>query len=301
MNFLKLLSISLLAGMFSVNSAQAQLLNKLKKRVQEATEDVIIDKTAEKAAQEAGKTLDSLLEIDPDYLSKQAQLQMITPYSKDLPIEANYEFNTNVVYEMENVSKDESTVIDYGMWFSKDENYMATEIKSIESKEKGQQDMPSNMFTVLDEKNKTMVVFMEDQKMAQLVSMESIKDIAIEENENINTDLKELKKSGQTKKILGYTCEEYVLEDADNKFSIWTTDELELTRKNMFFNLGESLGGNTFKNIPKGASGLMMEMHYEDVLNGESGKMVAKEINKQFKSINSSEYQYMDLSQLMKN
>lgn len=301
MNFFKLLSITLLAGMLSVNYAQAQLLNKLKKRVQEATEEVIIDKTAEKAAQEAGEKLDSLLEIDPEYLSEQVQLQMITPYSKDLPIEANYEFNTNVVYEMENVSKDESTVIDYGMWFSKNENYMATEIKSIESKEKNQQDMPSNMFTVLDEKNKTMVVFMEDQKMAQLVSMESIKDIAIEENEKINTDLTDLKKSGRTKKILGYTCEEYVLEDADNKFSIWTTDELELTRKNMFFNLGESLGSNNFKNIPKGASGLMMEMHYEDVLNGESGKMIAKEINKQLKSINSSEYQYMDLSQLMKN
>ena len=67
MRLLNLLSMYLLISLLSINNLEAQLLKKLKKRVQEATEDVIAEKAAQKAEQETGKALDSLLEIDPDY------------------------------------------------------------------------------------------------------------------------------------------------------------------------------------------------------------------------------------------
>lgn len=305
MNSLRLLAITVLISLISFNTAQGQILKKLKRRVQEATEDVIVDKAAEKAAQETGKAMDSLLQIDPDYQSDtEATLQqLMVQNSEDLPMEASYEFKTNVVYQMEFTSKENVSVVDYAMWFSDNENYMATQVKNIKSDEKNPQEMPTSMFSVLDEKNKTMIIFMEDQKIAQVISMEKIKEIAVEENEeeNADTDFKGLKKTGQTKKILGYTCEEFTSANDENKFSMWVTDELELFQKNMFYNISESLGGNTFKNIPKDAKGFMMEMHFENLENGEKGKMVVTEINKQSKSINTSDYQYMNLSQFMKN
>jgi len=301
----RLITLSLLISLFTFNSTQAQLLKKLKKRVQEATEDVIVEKTAEKAAQETGKAMDSLLQIDPDYQPySEAQLQqLMVQNSADFPMEATYEFHTRVTYQMEFSSKDNSSIVDYGMWFSENENYMATQVKNIKSKEKNQQDMPASMLSVIDEKNKIMIIFMEDQKMAQVLSMEKIKEISVEENkeENTNTDFEGLKKTGQTKKILGYSCEEFVAVNDENNFSIWITNELELFQKNMFYSINESLGGNTFKNIPKDAKGFMMEMHFENLVNGEKGKMIVTEINKQSKSINTSEYQYMNLSQFMKN
>ena len=60
----------------------------------------------------------------------------------------------------------------------------------------------------------------------------------------------------------------------ENNFSIWITDKLELFQKNMFYSINESLGGNTFKDIPKDAKGFMMEMHFENLVNGEKGKMI---------------------------
>ena len=163
MNPIRLLTFTLLISLVSFNSAQAQLLKKLKKRVQEATEDVVVDKTAEKAAQETGKAMDSLLQIDPDYQSdSEAKLQQLMLQSgEDLPMESAYEFKTNVVYQMEFQSKENSSVVDYGMWFSENENYMGTQVKNIQSKEKNQQEMPASMLSVIDEKNKTMIIFME--------------------------------------------------------------------------------------------------------------------------------------------
>ena len=55
------LACLLLAFLMIGGSADAQILKKLKKRVQEATEDVIVEKAAEKTAQETGKAMDSLL------------------------------------------------------------------------------------------------------------------------------------------------------------------------------------------------------------------------------------------------
>jgi len=305
MNPIRLLTFTLLISLVSFNSAQAQLLKKLKKRVQEATEDVVVDKTAEKAAQETGKAMDSLLQIDPDYQSdSEAKLQQLMLQSgEDLPMESAYEFKTNVVYQMEFQSKENSSVVDYGMWFSENENYMGTQVKNIQSKEKNQQEMPASMLSVIDEKNKTMIIFMEEQKIAQVISMEKIKEIAVKENaeENTNTDFKGLKKTGKTKKILGYSCEEFTSVNDENTFSMWVTDELELFQQNMFYSISESLGGNTFKNIPKDAKGFMMEMHFENLVNGEKGKMIVTEINKQSKSINTKEYQFMNLSQFMQN
>ena len=45
----------------------------------------------------------------------------------------------------------------------------------------------------------------------------------------------------------------------------------------------------------------MMEMHFENLVSGEKGKMIVTEINKQSKSINTKEYQFMNLSQFMQN
>lgn len=305
MKLFKLLSILLITGFLSIGSAHAQILKKLKKRVQEATEEVIVDKAADKAAQETSKALDSILEIDPDYesqVSRQLQNSM-TQSSEGLPLEELYTFHTAVFYNMEFDEQGKSSIVEYVMWFSENENYMATQIENASSTASGNENMPASMFTVLDEKNKAMIVFMEEQKLAQLLSMETLKELSEWENESeeIDNDYSDLKKSGRTKKILGYACEEFTSENADNKFSMWVTQDLDLYQKNMFFSLNESLGGKKFSHIPDEAKGFMMEMHFENLVNGEKGTMHATKINKQLKSIEPSQYQFMNLNQFMQN
>lgn len=301
MKFFKCVSITLLIGFLSINNLEAQLLKKLKNRVKEATEDVIADKAAEKVAQESGKALDSLLDIDPDYQPQYPQQiqQMMAAGSENIPVEESYLFNTRVTYKMTMTDKKKSSIVNYEMWFSEKEAYMATKVEGDENTDS--RDMPSAVISILDDKNQAMIILMEEQKMAQLLSMSKIKDIAVKENEidANDTDFKNIKKTGNTKKILGYNCEEFMSENESNKFSFWVTKELALFQKNMFFNVSQSLGGNTFEDIPQEAQGFMMEMNYENLSNNEKGNMIVVDIQNQDKTILMADYQLLNLGQFM--
>jgi len=301
MRLYKLISLSLLISFISVNNLEAQLLKKLKKRVQEATEEVVIEKVAEKSAQETGKAMDSLLNIDPEYQSNyQNQLnQMMLAGGESIPIEDSYTFDKKVMYKMEITGDDKPSIVNYEMWFSDNSEYMATRVQGNESPDS--RDMPSSMLSILDEKNKAMIVIMKEQKMAQVLSMDKIKNIAIEENkkDSVETDFNSIKKTGRTKKILGHTCEEFISTNESNTFSFWVTEDLELFQKNMFFNLSKSLGGNSFNTIPEEAKGFMMEMHYENSENNETTTMTVIDIQSIKNTINMNEYQLMNLGQFM--
>jgi hypothetical protein len=285
--------------------AQSQILKKLKNRVQQATEDVIVEKAAQKTAQETGKALDSLLEIDPDYEQKNQEQweKMLGQGEADIPIEENYHFDTNVLYTMEFSSGEENSIVDYSMWFSDKENYMATQVSNMQSSSGKNQEMPTSVMSVLDEKNKAMIILMEEQKIAQVVSMDKIRDIAEEESsgEELDSSFEKVKKTGNTKKILGYDCEEFYSENSDSRFNFWVTQDLDIYQKNMFFNISKSLGENSFQNIPSDAKGLMMEMNFEHKTKKEKGKMVVKEIRKESRDIDTGGYRFMNLSQFMQN
>jgi len=301
MRLFKISSLSLLICLLSINSLEAQLLKKLKKRVQEATEDVIAEKAAQKAEQEAGKALDSLLEIDPDYEANyQQQLnQMMGSGSENIPIEESYAFQTRVTYQLTMTDKNQPSVVNYEMWFPEKEGYMATKVTN--SSKGDSKDMPSSMLSILDDKNQAMIIIMEEQKIAQLLSMGKIKEIAMEENETESavTEFNAIQKTGKTKKILGYNCEEFSSQNEKNKFTFWITKDLELFQENMFFNISKSLGGNTFDNIPENAQGFMMEMHFENSSNMEKGSMTVIDIESSEKIIMMNNYQLMSLGQFM--
>lgn len=301
MRLFKISSLSLLICLLSINSLEAQLLKKLKKRVQEATEDVIAEKAAQKAEQEAGKALDSLLEIDPDYEANyQQQLnQMMGSGSENIPIEESYAFQTRVTYQLTMTDKNQPSVVNYEMWFPEKEGYMATKVTN--SSKGDSKDMPSSMLSILDDKNQAMIIIMEEQKIAQLLSMGKIKEIAVEENETESavTEFNAIQKTGKSKKILGYNCEEFSSQNETNKFTFWITKDLELFQENMFFNISKSLGGNTFDNIPENAQGFMMEMHFENSSNMEKGSMTVIDIESSEKIIIMNNYQLMSLGQFM--
>lgn len=289
-------------SLFSIQGLEAQLLKKLKKRVQEATEDVIAEKAAEKAAQETGKAMDSLLDIDPDYeanYQKQLNQMMMAGGSENIPIEDSYTFNSRVTYQLTTTNNGKSSKVDYEMWFPTDAAYMATKVKNIPNGD--DQDMPSSMISILDDKNQAMIILMEEQKIAQLLSMSKIKNIAEQEEVSDNTlsEFESIKKTGKTKKILGYDCEEFSSQNETNKFSFWVTQDLELFQKNMLFNVSKSLGGNTFDQIPESAKGFMMEMHFENLSNNEKGNMTVTDIKTTGKTILMNEYQLMSLGQFM--
>ncbi len=289
---------------FSPNS-NAQILKKLKKRVQKAVEESVIDKASEKASQETDKAMDSLLDINPDYKpTAQEKLQkMYSGNNVNIPIETIYKFNTSITYRMETVADNKPVSIDYIMLFSKNNDYMATRMQNINSEELKGQKGTLQMTTILDDKNQAMIMLMEEQKIAQVLSMEKIKDVAVnevEEESDIKTRKPDIKKTGRSKKILGYNCDEFETISDDGKVNFWITNELSVYHKNMFSKLNKSLGGDQFNNFPDAAKGLMMEMHFEGN-GGEKTNMKVVSINKKSSEISTAGYQFMNLSRFMRN
>lgn len=297
MRLFKLLSMYMLISLLSMNNLEAQLLKKLKNKVKEATEDVL----AEKAAQEAEKTLDSILEADPEYqpeYEKQVQ-QMMTQGAENIKIEESYAFNTKVMYKMTVTDPDTSSDIKYEMWYAENEDYMAT--KTLDNKNSTSKGVPNSVLSILDDKNQAIIVILEAQKIAQLLPMDNIDEVDVDESGEVedDTEFEGLKKTGRSKKILGYNCEEFVTQNDSNKYSFWITQELSLFHKNMLFNLSESLGANTFDHIPEEAKGFMMEMSYENFSKKEKGFMQVLDIEKTNNRIFMKDYQLMSLGQLM--
>lgn len=103
-----------------------------------------------------------------------------------------------------------------------DGKMVATRI--LESNEK---DMPA-MTSIMDLEHERMISLMDngDMKMALCMNMAKLMDKA-EESIKDQTDLK-FSKTGRTKVILGYTCEEWTSEDAENVNSYWIADKADL-------------------------------------------------------------------------
>lgn len=291
----KFLFIFLLISVLSATSLQAQLLKKLKKRVQDATEDVI----EERAQKESEKTLDSMMMEDQEQQSQyEEQLKnMMGSTSGSITVEDSYSFDTKVSYLMTIEENGKLSDVSYEMWFPSKGNYMATKVLSSNDPE--DKDMPTSVLSILDDGNQAMIVLMEEQKMAQMISMERIKDIAEKENqaEQTETEFESIKPTGKTKTILGYSCEEFESQNETSKFSFWVTKELSLFQKNMFFNMSKSLGGKTFDEIPDEAQGLMMELFFDDSVSKQKGQMRVTAIEPIENKIIISDYQILSFGQ----
>ena len=181
-------------------------------------------------------------------------------------------------------------------WFSKDAHYFGSEIKL---KDTNQPNELNAIFTIIDEDHQAILLIMEEQKIVQTMSMQSISDLAYDESQ-INGTM-DIKRTGKTKSILGYACEEFVSVSPDVRTSMWITQELELFKKNMFYNLNKSLGANKI-NIPNEAKGMLMEMTVEGLGKNNLGdvtKMTVKQLDKQDKNVVLKNYQRMNLGNLM--
>ena len=137
---------------------------------------------------------------------------------------------------------------------------------------------PYNGMEVIDEKNpdtKTMTIF--DGDKSQMITLSETKDsktamvIKIDQqklNEKVaekNTETKTtVTKTGRTKSILGYTCEEYIITDSEGtKSEVWSTTAIPLNLAGSFAMFGgQNAKNNQFSNMNTSEypQGYMMEM-----------------------------------------
>ncbi len=147
------------------------------------------------------------------------------------------------------------------------------------------------MLTLMDndgEKTGFAVGFNEEQSEAIAASYEEAEE-DYDEGANPNN----IKKTGKTKKILGYKCDEYQTEDENSIVSIWTTNDLEKKISKTFMRNANFSGMFMYAYYAKG---FVMEYVIVDKDDGEKSIMTVTDIDvTKGKSIKTGGYTIMNI------
>jgi len=279
---LKLKTILVCIGMLLCYSQQvdAQFFKKLKKRAEEAAKEAVLRKAEDKAALETEKGMDKLFNFD---FSKKSMDPSVLPES--------YEFEWKYKLQMKSKSKHGEMDMVYNL--KSGANYFGFK---PEFKEKR---MTNGMVIVMDEGLRTMTIFRNSngKKSGYIIStpVDSVKDVA--ENEELMKEMnyKEL----DTKKILGYDCQGFQIENKEIKMIMYVTFDAPVSFNQIY-------GGANKKALPKGFdpkwlkgadNSLMMEMTF---INKKKKKynttMTCVELVNEPKTIVVADYEFMKLN-----
>ena len=171
-------------------------------------------------------------------------LNQMTNSNTPVKTRVKYAFNTSVSMEFKNYDN-EGNLENVGnmiTFYNPDEDYMAYTFVN------GDVQLPKNDQVgtfILDYKNHSTIILRDDGSMTgiaygmgDMINEDDVKEIS-EENPDIkdienNKDIESLlKKTGNTKKILGYNCEEYKFDNEELTSDMWITKEIKLHNKDL--------------------------------------------------------------------
>lgn len=156
--------------------------------------------------------------------------------------ESSYTFDQKLTYLMDDPQKPEKEKVT--MAYSYSDNAIMSYMPD------------NNMAMLVDFTHQTSIMFDEKAKTAMVMPANWMgRALEKEEAENPNVTVT---KTGNTKKILGYTCEEYIIQDEKTKSVVWVTTEIKMDYAKTY--MAMSRGGKSTGMEGFGEQGLMMEM-----------------------------------------
>ncbi len=197
-----------------------------------------------------------------------------------------YDFTLGVTYEISsgkngNMKKGEQM----GMWFS---NQPYTGMES--PKQKG-------FFMVMDLNDQKMVTLMTDQKMAMVMDLKKMQEKMKGQVKEENPANVKISKTGKSETILGYKCQQYLIESDDSQSYAWITTELGSGMGNLAKSLSAILSsGPKPMGLPsmKGIeNGVLLKMESTDKKNGNTTRLEAVNVSKEGKKFPTAGYNVM--------
>lgn len=227
-----------IAGLGIYNS-QAQLLKKLQQRVIDRAENVVVEKTAQKAADKTGDAMDKILNPNFGAMGKGSGKKVDM---SSLPASYNFHYK----YSIKVTSREGEVQFDY--FLNKTEPYMGVKMVS-----------GVDMAFVFDEGNKVIFTSMNGIKSAS--EMASITDVNDDDLDAYN-DYKITELPNKT--FLGYDCIGRQMENDDYKFIVYIAPNMETSFGKMFKSDQANLPPATQKLAKDYENGLMMYMDMTD-------------------------------------
>lgn len=267
--------------------AEAQLLNRLKKKAQDAAAQKAEEKLAEaverKAEQMVEQSWNSIFGEWEENTDGEGRTPIFSMNS-NVATEEAYRFHTITTMEIETVDKDGKTgpPMLMKMHFNDDEMYTGTQYESEEMRKES-----GNVFIIYDFKNSAMIMLMqsEDDKFSfaydwqqTLEQTEALEDGEEDFEQDEVEDWNRYSKIG-TKTIAGYSCEGYRSEGDREITEVWITREADFGMQRMFRANANSkqLRGKVPIDYPQGT---MMAMESQNLETGEEIRMQVVEIHR---------------------
>ena len=202
----------LLFGM--VQGAEAQFLNRLKNRIVEEAERVVIDKAADKAAEKTGQAMDKVLSPDINIGSLFSGVGSQVDVSQ-LP--AVYRFD--YLYTMQLATDDGELEFDYLL--SETEPYMGMK-----------PNMGGDVTIVIDEGSQAFVTVSDGYVFAMAMNTDEEMDLPEEEPMEVLDDYTITQLPNRT--FLGHDCVGYKLENSEHTMTLYVAPNMRAGFGNMF-------------------------------------------------------------------
>jgi hypothetical protein len=258
------------------SSVHAQFLNRLQKQVQRSVEDAVIQKTAEEAAEQTGKAMEKIFE---------ASYKNIPNYEKAEPVQRAdlpdvYDFDW--LYRLELTARKEKMNLVYHL--KENTDYLATAVPD-----------QMDMLMVMDRGRNITITYMEtdDSRMATAYSLPKFE---IDEEEQEFNDSFSFRKTGKTKRILNYDCEEIIGENDDHKYIFFYTRDVDVGMTNVFQSDQKGFPEGFKKEWLEDGIGMMMEMQLIDKNKSKNNMtMRCTELSRKSFTVENDDYQFFAL------
>ncbi len=320
LNISSTLLFSTLLFVFVAGNTHAQLGKRIQQRIKETTERKLEDKVVNKAGEKTDQALDSLFK-------KRKRPGSVSSEKKSSGSVSSSEGSNENGTQRE--SQSESSGFDFGgMLNAKYESSytldieFVVEMKSQEKPRKKVETANMNMSygadcfmmvykdeqeaattkTLMDLKNNTSIVLNDADMSGVAISMDFMTDKMNESIENYQDSIPDdedytFRKTGKTKTIAGYSCDEYYIETEDMTMNVWYTEDITVE---MYQNLEQfPMFGSMTSAAAYGSNGqltgTMMEAHMVEKKDQGKFDYLVKEVNESTQTLNLNNYTFMKM------
>lgn len=291
--------------LFFFNDARSQgFFNKLADRatdkIARKAEDKLVEELSEKIANEAVKPINSFVDSlfvesyeketgEPyDYENSSKMAEALSAMFGDVDVPEKYEFDINIDVELKDFGSKKSEKMK--MFISKSQPIFG--IEKNEGKEKA--------MIIFDNTNEAMVTYDLNEKKLFAIKFSGSSFAALGQamaEKHMEEMDWSVKKTGKTKKILGYHSEEHLYESKEDISSVYVADKVPFTWDESFGTMMQQMAPNFYKeNEEFYVNGMVLEAKTTRKEDDKKSEWKVKKINEKSFEINNSKFEKQSIA-----
>ncbi|MGA2406741.1 MAG: DUF4412 domain-containing protein [Bacteroidales bacterium] len=267
-----------------VSNAQGWILRRAIDRKIDQKVDSAVDKSAKDKAKEKEQTdqKQSDKTSAQDNGGTKATGRGLFGGKIDIKYNDEYKFTGRIYMQMETYDKKDVMKSDYYTYYNSNTLNAGIEVSPVDAKQ-GDKAVPTVF--LFDNDNRCFMMLMEnkDSKTGIISSLPSDSAMAAQtkNQKGANPEKATITKTGNSRVIAGYKCDEYKIVDADKDgySNVWMTKDVKLKADKKYWG---KAGVPTYYNYPGFEGAMMLAMESFDKNNNPGMKMETKEINDNF-------------------